>query len=191
MAWQHRTSPNLNTRKSSQNPGFCCALRTTSNIRHQTANDQAISDTSPPLHDPSVTSTSLQPDSFQYSWDLDQHWKSQENAPKTIPAQTKQITFIITPEKYNKKIKVKVQMWQFLTMSSVTLPPRALSLGKEASAKQWYRYANVIPPKNNYASPRSRPPWSSDWPTQCVCCFYHQKTSIKQDIGDNTSHKQS
>jgi len=32
-------------------------------------------------------------------------------------------------------------------VSSVTLPPRALSPGKEVSARQWYRYANVIPPQ--------------------------------------------
>jgi len=53
-----------------------------------------MSDTSPPLHDPYVTSISPQPDSFLYTWDFDQHCKGQENGPKTIPAQTKQITFI-------------------------------------------------------------------------------------------------
>jgi len=55
---------------------------------------QAMSDMSPPLHDPYVTPISPQLDSFAYSRDLDQHCKSQENEPKTIPAQTKQITFI-------------------------------------------------------------------------------------------------
>jgi hypothetical protein len=80
-------------------------------IRYQTANYQAMLDTSPHLHVPFVTSTSLQPDSFQYSWDLDPHCKSQENAPKTIPAQTKQITFISYYRKNNiTKKKVKVQM---------------------------------------------------------------------------------
>ena len=39
-------------------------------------------------------------------------------------------------------------------MSSATLPPRALSPGKEALAKQWYRYANVIPPQENLCIPR-------------------------------------
>jgi len=57
-------------------PGSHCALRTASNIRHQTEYDQAMSDTSPPLHDPSVTPTSPPPDSFQCSWDFDQHCKN-------------------------------------------------------------------------------------------------------------------
>jgi len=53
-----------------------------------------MSDTSLPLHDPSITPISPQPNIFLYSWDLDQHCKGKENGPKTIPAQTKQITFI-------------------------------------------------------------------------------------------------
>jgi len=70
-----------------------------------------MSDTSPLLHDPYVTPTSSQPYSFPYSWDLDQHCKAQENGPKTIPAQTKQITFISCyTQKIKQKIKVKVQM---------------------------------------------------------------------------------
>jgi hypothetical protein len=76
-----------------------------------------MSDTSPPLHEPFITPTSLQPDSFQCRWDSDQHYKSQKNVPKTIPAQTKQITFIsyygkfltVTIKKLKKK-EVKVQV---------------------------------------------------------------------------------
>jgi len=83
----------MNTRKPPQNPRSPCALRTTSRARHQTEYDQAMNDMSPPLHGPFVTSTLLQSDSFQYSRCLDQHCKSQKNAPKTMPAQTKQITF--------------------------------------------------------------------------------------------------
>jgi len=63
-----------------------------------------MSDMSPPLHNPYVTPTSPQPDSFPYSWDLVQHCKGHENGPKTIPAQTKQITFI---SYYARKIKQK------------------------------------------------------------------------------------
>jgi len=68
-----------------------------------------MSDMSPPLHDLSVTPISPQPNSFAYTWDFDQHCKSQENEPKTIPAQTNHIYKLLRRKK-NKKNKVKVQM---------------------------------------------------------------------------------
>jgi len=76
-------------------------------------------------------------------------------------------------------------------VSSVTLPPIYMSPGKQASANSLYKYASVIPPTNNYASPRSRPPWSLDRPTRCVCCFYPQTTSIQPSKEGNTSHNKS
>jgi len=73
--------------------------------------------------------------------------KNEENAPKTIPAQTKQITFISYYAGKKNKKNVNVQKRQFITMSSVMLPPRALPPGKVTSDRQWYRYVDVIPPQ--------------------------------------------
>ena len=82
-------------------------------------------------------------------------------------------------------------MRQFLTVSSVTLPPKSSLQAKRPRLDSGIGMPMLSLPKNNFASPRSRPPWSSDRPTRCVCCVYHQTTSIQPDTGGNTSHKNS
>jgi len=68
---------------------------------------------------------------------------------KTIPAQTKQITFIsYYQEKKTKKKMLRFKsVTQFINISNGVLPQRALPLGKKTSNRQWYMYTNVIPPQ--------------------------------------------
>jgi len=76
-------------------------------------------------------------DSLRYSLHYHQHCKNQENAPKTITAQTKQIAFISYYQEKEKKMLRFKSVTQFITISSVMLPPKALPLGKKTSYRQW------------------------------------------------------